>query len=144
MRWLGAARRALDVAVPYVRQRQAFGKALAEHQAVQWPLADSLIEMHASRLMVLEAAWKLDRGDEARQETSICKVFVAEAVGRIIDRCIQVCGALGISRDCILERLYRDVRAFRIYDGPSEVHRMVIARTLLRGDGERQAEGKPS
>jgi acyl-CoA dehydrogenase len=132
MRWLGAARRALDVAVPYVRQRQAFGKALAEHQAVQWPLADSLIDMHAARLMVLQAAWKLDRGDEARQETSICKVFVAEAVCRIIDRCIQVCGAFGISRDCILERLYRDVRAFRIYDGPSEVHRMVIARSLLR------------
>jgi acyl-CoA dehydrogenase len=132
MRWLGAARRALDVAVPYVRQRQAFGKALAEHQAVQWPLADSLIEMHASRLMVLQAAWKLDRCEEARQETSMCKVFVAEAVGRIIDRCIQMCGAMGISRDCILERLYRDVRAFRIYDGPSEVHRMVIARGLLR------------
>jgi acyl-CoA dehydrogenase len=144
MRWLGAAQRALDVAVPYSRQRQAFGKALAEHQAVQWPLADSLIEIHASRLMVLEAAWKLDRGEEARQETSMCKVFVAEAVNRIIDRCIQVCGALGISRDCILERLYRDVRAFRIYDGPSEVHRMVIARALLRGEGERPAEGKPS
>ncbi len=134
MRWLGAAQRALDVAVPYARQRQAFGKTLAEHQAVQWPLADSLIEMHAARLMVLQAAWKLDRGDEARQETSMCKVFVAEAVGRIIDRCIQACGALGISRDCILERLYRDVRAFRIYDGPSEVHRMVIARGLLRGN----------
>jgi acyl-CoA dehydrogenase len=135
MRWLGAARRALDVAVPYVRERHAFGKALAEHQAVQWPLADSLIDMHAARLLVLQAAWKLDRGDEARQETSMCKVFVAEAVDRIIDRCIQACGALGISRDCILERLYRDVRAFRIYDGPSEVHRMVIARGLLREDG---------
>jgi acyl-CoA dehydrogenase len=144
MRWLGAAGRAMDIAVPYARQRQAFGKTLAEHQAVQWSLADSLIEMHASRLMVLQAAWKLDHGDEARQETSICKVFVAEAVNRIIDRCIQVCGALGISRDCILERLYRDVRAFRIYDGPSEVHRMVIARSLLRGESERAAEGKPT
>jgi acyl-CoA dehydrogenase len=82
--------------------------------------------------MVLEAAWKLDRGHEARQETSMCKVFVAEAVGRVIDRCIQVCGALGISRDLLLERLYRDVRAFRIYDGPSEVHRMVIARHVLK------------
>jgi acyl-CoA dehydrogenase len=135
MRWLGAARRALDIALPYAQKRKAFGKTLAEHQGVQWPLADCAIDRHASRLMVLHAAWKLDQGDEARQETSICKVFVAEAVGRIIDRCIQVCGALGISRDCLLERLYRDVRALRIYDGPSEVHRMVIARSLLR-DGQ--------
>jgi acyl-CoA dehydrogenase len=132
MRWLGSAQRAMDIAIPYVRQRQAFGKHLAEHQAVQWPLADSVIDMHASRLMVLHAAWKLDRGDEARQETSVCKVFVAEAVGRVIDRCVQLTGATGISGDCLLERLYRDVRAFRIYDGPSEVHRMVIARQLLR------------
>lgn len=136
MRWLGAARRAMDLAVPYARQRQAFGKPLADHQAVQWFLADSLIEMHASRLMVLHAAWKLDRGDEARQETSMCKVFVAEAVGRVIDRCLQVCGALGIAREGMIERLYRDVRAFRIYDGPSEVHRMVVARHLFADDAE--------
>ncbi len=95
-------------------------------------LADSAIDMHASRLMVLEAAWKLERGEEARQETSMCKVFVAEAVGRVIDRAIQICGGLGISRDLVLERFYRDVRAFRIYDGPSEVHRMVIARQILK------------
>ena len=94
-------------------------------------LADSAIELHAARLMTLHAAWKLEHGDEARQETSMCKVFVAEAVGRVIDRAVQICGALGISRDLILERLYRDVRAFRIYDGPSEVHRWVIARRLL-------------
>jgi acyl-CoA dehydrogenase len=140
MRWLGAANRALDVAAPYAREREAFGHKLAEHQAVQWMLADSAIDVHASRLIVLHAAWKLDRGDEARQETSICKVFVAEAVGRVIDRCIQVCGASGYSRDLPLERLYRDVRAFRIYDGPSEVHRMVIARRVL-ADG---AEGRLS
>jgi acyl-CoA dehydrogenase len=132
MRWLGAAGRAQEIAARYALGRQAFGKNLSEHQAVQWMLADSAIEMHASRLLVLEAAWKLDRGDEARQETSVCKVFVAEAVGRVIDRAIQVCGASGISRDLLLERLYRDVRAFRIYDGPSEVHRMVIARQLLK------------
>jgi acyl-CoA dehydrogenase len=132
MRWLGAAGRAMEIATRYARERQAFGKPLSDHQAVQWMLADSAIDVHASRLMVLEAAWKLDQGDEARQETSICKVFVAEAVGRVIDRAIQICGALGISRDLILERFYRDVRAFRIYDGPSEVHRMVIARQVLK------------
>jgi acyl-CoA dehydrogenase len=132
MRWLGAATRAVDIATKYAKERQAFGKQLSEHQAVQWMLADSAIELHASRLMVLEAAWKLDQGQEARQETSMCKVFVAEAVHRILDRCIQICGALGISRDLVLERFYRDARAFRIYDGASEVHRMVIARQLIK------------
>ncbi len=132
MRWLGAAGRAIAIATAYAKQREAFGKHLSEQQAVQWMLADSAIEMHASRLMVLHAAWQLDQGNEARQETSMCKVFVAEAVGRVIDRALQVCGAAGISRDLPLERMYRDVRAFRIYDGPSEVHRMVIARQLLK------------
>jgi acyl-CoA dehydrogenase len=131
MRWLGAAARAQEIAARYAVEREGFGKHLAEHQAVQWMLADSAVEMHASRMMVLHAAWKLDRGDEARQETSMCKLFVAEAVGRVIDRAIQICGARGVSRDLILERFYRDVRAFRIYDGPSEVHRMVVARQVL-------------
>jgi acyl-CoA dehydrogenase len=133
VRWLGAAARGLEIATAYVKERQAFGKALAEHQAVAWMLADSVTELHAARLMVLHAAWKLEAGDEARQETSMCKVFVAEAVGRVLDRCVQVCGARGYSRDTVLERLFRDARAFRIYDGPSEVHRMVVARHLLRG-----------
>src|SRR5207244_491864 len=127
-------------ATRYGRQRHAFGKPLGDHEAVQWMFADSAIEMHASRLMVLEAAWKLERGEEARQETSMCKVFVAEAVGRVIDRAIQICGALGISRDLVLERFYRDARAFRIYDGPSEVHRMVIARQLLKEVGSRPGD----
>jgi acyl-CoA dehydrogenase len=141
MRWLGAAGRAMEIATQHARQRQAFGKILCEHQAVQWMLADSVMDIHASRLMVLHAAWKLERGDEARQETSMCKVFVAEAVGRVIDRAIQICGALGISRDLILERFYRDVRAFRIYDGPSEVHRMVIARQVLKADPGGKRDG---
>jgi acyl-CoA dehydrogenase len=131
MRWLGAAARSQQIAAKYAVEREAFGKHLADHQAVQWMLADSAIDMHASRLMVLDAAWKLEHGDEARQETSMCKIFVAEAVGRVIDRAIQICGARGVSRDLILERFYRDVRAFRIYDGPSEVHRMVVARQIL-------------
>ena len=132
MRWLGAAVRSQQIAVDYARERRAFGKNLSEHQAVQWMLADSAIDIHASRLMTLDAAWKIDQGSEARQETSMCKVFVAEAVSRVIDRAIQICGAKGISGDLILERFYRDVRAFRIYDGPSEVHRMVIARQIIK------------
>lgn len=82
----------------------------------------------------MDAAWKHENGSEIRHESSICKVFVAEAVNRVIDRAIQICGALGYSSDLPLEQFYREARAFRIYDGPSEVHRMVIARNVLRGE----------
>ena len=133
MRWMGIAQRSMDIAIDYVRERAAFGKKLVEQQAIQWMIADSEIELHASRLMVLEAAWQHEQGSEIRHESSICKVFVAEAVNRIIDRAVQMCGALGVSGDTPLEHFYREARAFRIYDGPSEVHRMVIARNVLRG-----------
>ena len=133
MRWLGAAQRCLEIAVAHAKERDAFGKHLAEHQSIQWMIADSEIELHASRLMVMHAAWKLERGEDIRHESSICKVFVAEAINRVIDRAIQICGALGFSGDLPLEHFYREARAFRIYDGPSEVHRMVIARNVLRG-----------
>jgi acyl-CoA dehydrogenase len=132
MRWLGAAQRSLEIAIARAKERDAFGKKLADHQSVQWMLADSEIDLHASRLMVMDAARRLEQGSEIRRESSICKVFVAEAVNRVIDRAMQVCGALGFSSDLPLERFYREARAFRIYDGPSEVHRMVIARNLLR------------
>jgi acyl-CoA dehydrogenase len=132
MRWMGAAQRSLEIAVAYARERESFGKKLAEHQAVQWMIADSEIDLHASRMMVMHAAWKHERGDDIRHESSICKVFVAEAINRVIDRAVQICGALGVSTDTPLERFYREARAFRIYDGPSEVHRMVIARNVLR------------
>jgi acyl-CoA dehydrogenase len=135
MRWLGAAQRCFEIAVARAKERDAFGKKLADQQSIQWMLADSEIELHASRLMVMQAAWKLERGDDIRHESSICKVFVAEAINRVIDRAIQVCGALGFSSDLPLEHFYREARAFRIYDGPSEVHRMVIARNVLRGGG---------
>ncbi len=132
MRWMGVAQRSLEIATARALEREAFGKKLAQHQAIQWMLADSEIELHASRLMVMQAAWKFERGQDIRHESSICKVFVAEAVNRIIDRAVQICGALGVSDDLPLEHFYREARAFRIYDGPSEVHRMVIARNLLR------------
>ena len=133
MRWMGIAQRAMDIAIEYAKERAAFGKKLVEQQSIQWMIADSEIELHASRLMVLEAAWQHENGSEIRHEASICKVFVAEAVNRIIDRAVQMCGALGVSGDTPLEHFYREARAFRIYDGPSEVHRMVIARNVLRG-----------
>jgi acyl-CoA dehydrogenase len=132
MRWTGVAQRALDIAAERALSRAAFGANLAQHGAIQWMLADSQIELHAGRLMIQQAAWLIDQGHEARQETSICKVFVSEAVNRVIDRALQICGSLGISEDLPLADFYREARAFRIYDGPSEVHRMVIARALLK------------
>jgi acyl-CoA dehydrogenase len=133
MRWLGIAQRAIDIAAERALDRHSFGRTLSDHQAVQWMVADSAIDLHASRLMVWHAAWLIDNGGQARQETSIAKTFVSEAVGRVIDRAVQLCGAQGVSDDLPLARFYREVRAFRIYDGPSEVHRMTIARHILRG-----------
>lgn len=136
MRWLGAARRAMEYAVAYAAARESFGKRLAEHQGVQWMVADSEIEMHAARLMIWQAAWMLDQGEKARHETSMAKVFVAETVDRVVDRAVQMCGGLGVSEDSPLASLYRETRAFRIYDGPSEVHRMSVARRVFRRAGQ--------
>ncbi len=132
MRWLGIAGRALDIAMEYVNRRDSFGKRLAQHQEMQRLVAESAIEMHASRLMIWQAAWCLDRGQQALHETSMAKVFVAEAVGRIVDRAVQMCGARGISEHLPLANFYREIRGFRIYDGATEVHRASIGIRLLR------------
>lgn len=131
MRWLGAARRAMEYAVRYARERESFGTTLSNHQAVQFMVADSEIEMHAARLMIWHAAYMLDQGEKARHETSMAKVFVAETVNRVIDRAVQICGARGVADDWPVAALYRENRAFRIYDGPSEVHRASIARRVF-------------
>ncbi|MCU0463261.1 MAG: acyl-CoA dehydrogenase family protein [Anaerolineae bacterium] len=140
MRWTGIAQRALEVATDYASRREAFGSALGGHQAVQWMLADSAVELHAGRLMIQHCAWLLEKGEKARQETSMCKLHVSETVGRVLDRAIQICGGLGISRDIPLSHWYESARAFRIYDGASEVHRMVIARQVLKQFGGAKAE----
>jgi acyl-CoA dehydrogenase len=132
MRWTGVAQRALDIATARMRTREAFGAPLALHEGLQWMIADSAIELHAARLMTQHAAWLITQTNEARRETAMCKVFVSEAINRVIDRALQICGSLGVSDDLPLAAMYREARAFRIYDGPSEVHRMVIARGLLR------------
>jgi acyl-CoA dehydrogenase len=132
MRWLGAARRATEHAMAHALSRQTFGSRLAEHQGVQWLLADCEIDIHSARLIIWHAAWLLDQGATASHETAVAKVAVSEAVNRVADRCIQVCGAQGMSEDLPLANLYRETRAFRIYDGPSEVHRMTIAKRLIR------------
>ncbi|MEZ0348408.1 MAG: acyl-CoA dehydrogenase family protein [Thermus sp.] len=134
MRWLGVGVRATELAQEYARVRDSFGRKLAEHQGVQFLIADSHMELHAARLMVWHAAWKLDRGERIRHEASMAKVYVSEAVGRAVDRAVQITGALGISEDLPLSIFYREVRPFRIYDGPSEVHRASIGkRALFRG-----------
>lgn len=132
MRWLGIAVRSMEIATSYALRRESFGSKLSEHQAVQWMVADSHMEMHAARLMIWHAAWKLDMGERVRQETSMTKVFVAEMVGRVVDRALQICGSLGVSEDIPLSHFYREVRPFRIYDGPSEVHRSSVARRVFR------------
>lgn len=132
MRWIGVAQRALDLAAERALGRETFGEPLARRQTVQNWLADSAIELYASRLMVLHAAYLIENGKEYRQEVSMAKVYISEILNRIVDRALQVHGALGYSGDTPLERFYRDARAARIYDGPSEVHRMVIARNVLR------------
>ena len=135
MRWTGIAQRALEIATDYASGRDAFGGPLTSHQSVQWMLADSEMELKMGRLLIHEAAWRLGQGEQARVETSIAKVQVAEAVSRVLDRCVQICGGRGISRDLPLSTWYEKSRAFRIYDGASEVHRMVVARDVIKRYG---------
>jgi acyl-CoA dehydrogenase len=132
MRWLGIAVRSLDIASDYANRRSSFGARLAEHQAVQWMIADSHIEIHAARMMILQAAWKLDQKQKVRHEASMAKVFVSEIACEVVDRAIQICGGLGISDDIVLATFYKEIRPFRIYDGPNEVHRSSIARRALK------------
>ena len=132
MRWLGVAQRSLDIAAQYANTRQSFGHQLGQHQMVAEMLADSATDIHAARLMIWHAAWILDTGGDGKYETSMTKTFVAEAVNRVVDRAVQICGSHGIATDLPLATFYRAVRPFRIYDGPSEVHRGVIARKILK------------
>ncbi|MDQ1729371.1 MAG: acyl-CoA dehydrogenase [Pyrinomonadaceae bacterium] len=132
MRWLGAAQRSFEMMCSYALERKTFGEPLAKKQTVQNWIADSAAELHAARLMTLNAAWKLDRGDDARVEISLIKFFGARVLHDVVDRAIQVHGALGYSRDTPLEMFYRDARAARIYDGPDEVHRQVVAQRILK------------
>jgi acyl-CoA dehydrogenase len=132
MRWLGAATRAHDIATAYAAKRQAFGSTLLQHEGTGFMLADNEIELHMCRLAIMDVAWRLDQGKHARHESSIAKVFVSEALFRIADRCMQVLGGSGLTHDTQVERIFREIRAFRIYDGPSEVHRWAIANRLAR------------
>jgi alkylation response protein AidB-like acyl-CoA dehydrogenase len=142
MRWLGSAVRAHDIATEYARTRKAFGKTLGEHEGVSFQLADNLLDIHTARLATWHCAWTLDQGEKGTLDSSMAKVIASEAIYRVADRSMQVLGGLGVTRDTVVERIFRDVRAFRIYDGPSEVHRWSIGRRLVKGPrpGEAQAD----
>jgi acyl-CoA dehydrogenase len=132
MRWLGIARRAQEVAIEVAASREVFGSRLGDLGMAQQLLADNEIDIAASRALVLHTAWVLDQGERGMAESSIAKTFVSEAVNRVVDRAVQLAGARGISGELPLARFYREVRPFRIYDGPSETHRWSIARRLMR------------
>ncbi len=129
---IGIAQAALQIAIDWARERTTFGSRLADKQAVQWMIADSEMELRAARLLTWQAAWIADSGrGDLKVATSIAKVMATEAAGRVVDRAIQVMGGLGVSCELPLERWYRELRIKRIGEGPSEVHRMVLARQLL-------------
>lgn len=132
MRFLGLARRCHDIAVAYAGRRTAFGKPIGEHEGVGFQLADNEMDLHSCRLLVWHAAWLLDAGEKARHETSMAKVVCSEALSRVIDRSLQVLGGQGITDETIVARAYQEVRPFRLFDGPSEVHRWAIARDILK------------
>ena len=130
MRWLGACTRAHEIATDYAVRRHAFGKPLIEHEGVGFMLADNHIELQQAALMIDWCAGVLDSGAHGTVESSMAKVAVSEALFRIADRCVQVMGGTGVSGDPIVEQVFREVRAFRIYDGPTEVHKWSLARRI--------------
>lgn len=131
MRWLGAARRANDIATEYAGKRLAFGRPIGEHEGVGFMLADNEMDIRTSRLTIWHTAWLLDQGERAGSDSSIAKVVCSEAIFRVADRCVQVMGGQGVTGETLVERIFREVRGFRIYDGPSEVHRWSLAKKLL-------------
>lgn len=132
MRWLGATSRAHSIALEHARTRQAFGKPIGEHQGVGFMLAENEIALQQCRLAVWWACWLLDKGEQGRHESSMVKTLVSEELYRVADRCVQVLGGIGISDETPVAMIFRDIRAFRLYDGPTEVHKFAIARNILR------------
>jgi acyl-CoA dehydrogenase len=143
MRWLGAARRAHEIALERAVGREVFGGRLADHGMAQQLIADNEIDLAAARALIWHTAWQLSEGAKGGEESSRTKVFVSEAVGRIVDRAVQLAGGMGTTDDLVIGRIYADIRAFRIYDGASEVHRMSIARRVVRRALARAADGEP-
>ena len=131
MRWLGMAKRAIEICSDYARERESFGATLAEHEGVQWMLGEAAMEIQIGRLLTMHAAWRLEQGDFARKEVSMAKIAVADVLHKAVDTAIQLMGAKGYSKDTPLEWMYRYARQARLVDGASEVHKMVLARNML-------------
>ena len=132
MRWLGACQRANEIATDYANRRLAFGQLLIDHEGVGFMLAENLIDLQQSELMIDWCADVLDKGSLGVAESSMTKVSVSEALMRVADRCVQVMGGSGVTDDSIVEQVFREVRAFRIYDGPTEVHKWSLAKKIKR------------
>ncbi|MFE3542967.1 acyl-CoA dehydrogenase family protein [Nocardia sp. NPDC059177] len=136
MRWLGAASRAQSIAIEHAKTRTAFGKPIGQHQGVGFLLADNEIALQQCRLMIWWACWHLDKGAKGRHESSMVKSMVSEELFKVADRCVQVLGGIGISDETPVAAIFTDMRAFRLYDGPTEVHKYAISRQLLRTSAE--------
>jgi acyl-CoA dehydrogenase len=132
---VGAASRILDEALGYALDRRQFGQAIGEFQLVQAMLADSQTELYAARSMTLDAARKRDAGEPVTMEAACCKLYASEMVGRVADRAVQIHGGAGYMQESAVERFYRDVRLFRLYEGTSQIQQLVIARQMLRRAG---------
>lgn len=139
MRWLGQARRAHDIATEYASRRQAFGQPLASHEGVGYMLADNDMDIQTSRLHIWHTAWLLDQGNKCNFESSRAKVVCSEAEWRVVDRCVQILGGQGVTGEKEVMQIFTDMRAFRIYDGPSEVHRWSMARKIVHAFSRDQA-----
>jgi len=131
MRWLGQAQRAHDTALEHARNRQSFGRVLGEHEGVSFMLADNEMDLVTSRLHILRTAWMLDQGERCNFESSVAKVVCSEAQWRVVDRSVQILGGQGVTHETIVAKIFADMRAFRIYDGPSEVHRFSLGKKIL-------------
>lgn len=139
MRWLGACKRAQEIATDYANRRMGFGKLLIDHEGVGFMLAENMIDLKQAELMIDWCAGVLDTGGLGTTESSMTKVAVSEALMRVADRCVQVMGGTGVTDKTIVEQVFREIRAFRIYDGPTEVHKWSLAGKIKRDWGKRHA-----
>jgi acyl-CoA dehydrogenase len=132
MRWWGAAKRAHDIATQYASTRRGFGKPLIEHEGVGFALARNEVDLLQTRVLIDYVAWTLDQGCKANTESSMAKYACAETLYAIVDRCVQVLGSQGVTHETPVGLIFQEIRAFRIYDGPSEVHLWSLAKRLQR------------
>lgn len=131
---VGAAERLLQMAIDYAKERETFGKPIADRQAIQWQIADSAVEIEAARWIVLNAAFTLDIGEDNRHLASMAKLYGSNMGNRVVDRVLQIHGGMGYTKELPIERWYREARLWRIYDGTDEIQRLIIARNLLKGN----------